>query len=73
MRGVGCSAALPSLGTARTRPLVGSALAVGQEHELAPRPRALQEFVGANDPLERQALSDDGSDAAFCEQPEQQG
>jgi hypothetical protein len=29
--------------------------------------------VGANHPLERQALGDDGSDAAFCEQPEQQG
>ena len=43
------------------------ALAVGQEHELAPRSRALHQLVGANDFLKGQAFGDDGLDAAFGE------
>jgi hypothetical protein len=46
---------------------------IGQEHELTPRSRALHQLVGANDLLKRQAFGDDGSNAAFGEQPEQQG
>ena len=35
--------------------------------------RSSDQLVGANDFLKRQAFSDDGLDAAFGEQPEQQG